>query len=170
MFESTMIVPGSYLEQAAQLTLNSVESYIKLQNMPNPTSPEEALYMKENAKKPFYGKIIPAAPILMQYILEADKTEDQKAVALDFAYAKHVLDPEFIEMLMQYLAGPEQTASSRAVVGAYLTLVLNDLLENSEERIDIEILQHPLTEDNYGYMIPRFMVIISRYFSKAVAA
>ena len=47
---------------------------------------------------------------------------------------------------------------------------LNDLLENSEERIDIEILQHPLTEDNYGYMIPRFMVIISRYFSKAVAA
>lgn len=135
MFESTMIVPGSYLEQAAQLTLNSVESYIKLQNMPNPTSPEEALYMKENAKKPFYGKIIPAAPILMQYILEADKTEDQKAVALDFAYAKHVLDPEFIEMLMQYLAGPEQTASSRAVVGAYLTLVLNDLLEKKEKKI-----------------------------------
>ena len=47
---------------------------------------------------------------------------------------------------------------------------LNDLLENSEERIDIEILQHPLTEDSYGYMIPRFMVIISRYFSKVVSA
>lgn len=136
MFKSTMIAPGSYLEQAAQLTLNSVESYMKKQNMPNPTTPEESLYMRQNAKKPFYAKIIPAAPMLMQYILEADKTEDQKAVALDFAYAKHVLDPEFIEMLMMYLAGPEQTTASRAVVGAYLTLLLNDLLEKKEKKVN----------------------------------
>ncbi len=40
------------------------------------------------------------------------------------------------------------------------------LLDNSEERIDKEILYHRVTEENYCYMIPQFMNIISRYFNK----
>lgn len=135
MTKTVMIAPGSYIEQAAKLTLNSVESYMKLQNMPTPTSVPEGLDMKAYAKRPFYAKIIPAAPILMQYILEADKTNDQQAIALDYAYSIHVLDTEFIDMLKQYLAGPEQTPASRSAVGAYLTALVNDLLDKKERRI-----------------------------------
>lgn len=47
---------------------------------------------------------------------------------------------------------------------------LFDFIDNSEERIDIEVLTQQLTEDNYGYMIPKFMVIMSRYFSKLSTA
>lgn len=136
MIPSTVLIPaGSYIEEAAKLTLNSVDSYIKLQNMPAPTSPEEHLYIKQNAKKPFYSKIVPAAPILMQYILEADMQSNQQAIALDYSYKKHVLDPEFVDMLMQYLASANQSAGSRAAVGAYLALCLNDLLEQTTKKI-----------------------------------
>lgn len=136
MIPSTVLIPaGSYIENAAKLTLNSVDSYIKMQNMPAPTTPEEALYMKQNAKKPFYSKIVPACPILMQYILESDMQTNQQAIALDFAYKKHVVDPEFVDMLMQYLAGPDQSAGARAAVGSYLSLCLNDLLEQTTKKI-----------------------------------
>lgn len=43
---------------------------------------------------------------------------------------------------------------------------LRTLFENSKEIIDIEILHERITEDNYGYMIPQIMNIISRYFNK----
>ena len=44
------------------------------------------------------------------------------------------------------------------------------LLDNSTERIDKEILSHRVTEENYSYMIPQFMNIMSRYFSKVSVA
>ena len=43
---------------------------------------------------------------------------------------------------------------------------LRTLFENSKEIIDIEILHERITEDNYVYMIPQSMNIISRYFNK----
>ena len=43
---------------------------------------------------------------------------------------------------------------------------LRTLFENSKEIIDIEILHEIITEDNYAYMIPQIMNIISRYFNK----
>lgn len=43
---------------------------------------------------------------------------------------------------------------------------LRTLFENSKEIIDIEILHERITEDNYVYMIPQIMNIISRYFNK----
>lgn len=136
MIPSTVQIPaGSYIENMAKLTLNSVESYIKMQNIPAPTSPEEQLYMKQNAKKPFYSKIVPVCPILMQYILESDMQSNQQAVALDYAYKKHVLDPEFVSMLMQFLAQPTQTMGSRAAVGAYLALCMDDILKQTTKKI-----------------------------------
>ena len=43
---------------------------------------------------------------------------------------------------------------------------LRTLFENSKEIIDIEILHERITEDNYVYMIPQIMNIVSRYFNK----
>ena len=43
---------------------------------------------------------------------------------------------------------------------------LRTLFENSKEIIDIEILHERITEDNYVYMIPQIMNIISSYFNK----
>lgn len=136
MTPQTVLIPaGSYIEDAAKLTLNSVDSYMKMQNMPRPTTPEEKLFMKENAKKPFYAKIVPAAPILMQYILEADMSTNQQAIALDYAYMQHILDREFIDMLMQYLSQPGQTSGARAAVGAYLAHCMDSLVEQTEKKI-----------------------------------
>lgn len=141
MTPQTIQIPaGSWIESAAKATLNSVESYIKSQNMPTPTSPEEKLYIKENAKRPFYAHIVPAAPILMQYILEADMQTNQQAIALDYAYKNHILDPEFVSMLMQFLAQPAQTPGSRAAVGAYLALCM-DAFVNETTKKTIQIPQ-----------------------------
>lgn len=43
---------------------------------------------------------------------------------------------------------------------------LRTLFENSKEIIDIEILHERITEDNYAYMVPQIMNIVSRYFNK----
>lgn len=139
--QTIFITAGSYIEKMALLTLNSVDSYMRAQNMPAPTTPEERLYMRENAKKPFYAKIVPAAPILMQYILESDLTTNQQAIALDYAYSQHILDRDFIDALMMELSQPGQTAGSRAAVGAYLTLRLNDFMEEKE----VKKIQVPTT-------------------------
>lgn len=133
--KTVVIVAGSYTEQAAKLTLNSVQSYLKMQNVSPATNEQEKLYTEQYAKRPFYGKIVPAAPDLMQFILESDIESDEQAQALNLAYKNHVLDPEFIDVLMQYLAQPQCTPASRAAVGAYLTTLLNDLLNEKEKKI-----------------------------------
>ena len=133
--QTIFITRGSWLEKRAEITLNSVESFMRSQNVPAPTSKSEAMEMIARAKDPFYAEIVPAAPQLMQYILEADMTTNKQAIALDYAYLRHATDRVFIDKLMYYLSDPSVTAASRAVVGAYLTLCVGNLINQKEKKI-----------------------------------
>lgn len=136
--ERTVVIPaGSDLEKDAILTIQSLTSYMAKNQIPKGTNPIESLDIEEMVALPFYRKIVPAAPALMQYILESDLSTDDLAQALDYAYKHHVLvgtkDNKriFLELLKQDLAQPSASVGARAAVGAYLTVLLNDLISSN---------------------------------------
>lgn len=111
------------------IILQSVESYLKTLRTPVIQNPQEKLIVTQQARDYLYSDIVQRVPRVAAYIMGADMETDTIAQGLYMALSKHVLDPVFVDILMQYLMkanNPEENG----VVGALLTKILNKYIES----------------------------------------
>lgn len=110
------------------IILQSIESYLKSKNMPMAQSPQEQLMMTQAARDYLYSDIVRRVPRVASYILQADIEKDTFAQGLNMSLSKHVMDPVFVSMLMEYLA-KNNNGEENSTTGAYLAKVLNKWLD-----------------------------------------
>lgn len=111
------------------IILQSVESYLKTLRTPVIQNPQEKLIVTQQARDYLYSDIVQRVPRVAAYIMAADMETDTIAQGLFMALSKHVLDPVFIDILMQYLM-KTNSAEENGIVGALLTKILNKHIES----------------------------------------
>lgn len=112
------------------IILQSVESYLKSINTPMAQSPHEKIVVAQQARDFLYSDIVQRVPRVAAYILQADMETDTTAQGLNMSLSKHVMDPVFINLLMQFLA-KKNDGEENSVTGAYLAKLLNKWLEQN---------------------------------------
>jgi len=115
------------------IVLHSIESYLASRNIPQNLPPAEKLMQYEQARDYLYSDIVQRVPRISAYILSADLETDTVAQGLNMSLSKHVMDPIFVNILLQYLY-KRNSPEENNVTGAYLAKVLSKSLEqNSKE-------------------------------------
>lgn len=114
------------------IILQSVESYLIsiTGKAPANQSPQEKLFLMQQAKNYLYSDIVQRLPRVANYILQSNMENNNVAQGLNLSLSKHAMDPDFINLLMQFLA-KENNAEQNCVCGAYLALLMNKWIENN---------------------------------------
>ena len=99
------------------IILQSVDSYIESQRIPTSQNPQEKLFVYQQARDFLYSDIVRRTPRVAAYILSADMENDTRAQGLNIALSHHLMDPVFVDILMQYL-GKSGTADECRMTGA----------------------------------------------------
>lgn len=110
------------------IILNSVESYLKTLGTPVMQNPQEQLMVVQQAKEFMYSDISRRVPRVASYILAADMETDTVAQGLFFALSKHLMDPIFVQILMQYLQ-QMNNGEDNGITGAFMAKVMNRYME-----------------------------------------
>lgn len=121
------------------IILQSVESYLKSIGTPVSQSPQEKLYVYQQARDYLYSEIVRRMPRVVCYILSSDLENDSIAQGLNYALYKHCMDPIFINVLMQYMSSQKSSTSDdeRGIIGAYLAKVLDKWIsQNINEKTE----------------------------------
>lgn len=115
------------------IILQSVESYLKSLGTPNNQHPQERLIVTQQARDYLYSDIVQRVPRVASYLLSSDMETDTVAQGLYYALSKHVMDPIFVNILMQYLA-KVNNAEENGVVGALLAKIMSKYLESKTKQ------------------------------------
>lgn len=109
------------------IVLNTVESYLKNLGVNTSTlTPEAHLTLVQNARDFLYSEIVQRVPNIAPSLLRADLDVDDRAKALYMALSEHVMDPIFVQMLLQYLntvTRNQRDNRTNMIVGALLTKI-----------------------------------------------
>lgn len=109
------------------ICLHSVESFIRERNNnQNPMygSIEEKLNYTQTARNFLYSEIAKRFPRIAGYILQSDIATNQYAQGLNTSLSNHLLDPNFVHILMQYIASTN-SAQQSVICGAYIAKVMS---------------------------------------------
>lgn len=112
------------------IILQSVESYLKGLGTPLNKSPQETIILTQQARDYLYSDIVQRVPRVAAYLLQADMETDTVAQGLNISLSKHVMDPIFVNLLMQYLA-KHNNAEENCITGAYLAKILNKWMDQN---------------------------------------
>ena len=118
-----MIMVINQIQDSDVIVLNSIDSYLKSQNVPAYLDPRERLAVTEQARDNLYSDIATRTPRIAAYILSADMERDEFAKGLFKAMYRHVLDPAFVKILLDYLAH-RNDPDENSVTGALLTKLM----------------------------------------------
>lgn len=114
----------SRITDSDRIILESVESYLRRIGAPMNQPPQERIIVAQQTRDFLYSEIAKRLPRVSAYLLQADLENDTVAQGLNMALSKHVMDPIFINILMQYLS-KVNNAEENCAVGAYLTKLLD---------------------------------------------
>ena len=120
----------SRITDSDMIILQSVESYLKSLGTPINQSPQEKLIVTQQARDYLYSDIVQRIPRVASYLMTADMESDTVAQGLWFAISKHIMDPAFINLLMQYLSR-NKNEEENAITGALLTKLLNKYMQEN---------------------------------------
>lgn len=123
------MIPNKIVDSDA-ICLHSVESYLASIGSPstNNCSPQEKIIIMQNARDMLYSDIVRRFPRIAAYILAADMSVDNHAQGLNTSLSKHVMDPVFVNILMQYLSKTNNREEC-CISGAYLVKIANKWME-----------------------------------------
>jgi hypothetical protein len=124
------MIQNNRITDSDMIILQSVESYLKSIGTPPSRNPQEGLFVHQQARDFLYSDIVQRVPRVVGYLLSADMETDTVAQGLNIALSKHIMDPVFVNILMQYLS-KHSTPDESSLVGAYLAKVLNKWLEQN---------------------------------------
>lgn len=121
--------------------LESLDSYLKKRDIHPNTPPDQMIVMKTQAKYQLYSDIAQRVPRVASYILHANLNVNDNAAGLFKSLSNHALDPDFIDILMQYLARTNN-AKDNGIVGALLAqIVVNYLTKHAPVEPPVETKQ-----------------------------
>lgn len=109
--------------------LDSLESYLKKLNVSAYATPQERLTITEQARSSLYSYDAQCLPRVAEKILDADMEVDQEARGLWIAFSNHVMDPIFVDIMIQFLRTRNDPALN-GMIGALLSKVINNYLED----------------------------------------
>lgn len=124
-----MMIPNR-ITDSDMIILQSVESYLKSIGTPLNQSPQEKLFVTQQARDFLYSDIVRRLPRVAAYLLQADMETDTVAQGLNISLAKHAMDPVFINLLMQYLS-TKNIAEENCITGAYLARIMNSWIDQN---------------------------------------
>lgn len=104
--------------------LDSLESYLRKLNVSAYATPQERLTITEQARSSLYSYDAQCLPRVAEKILEADMEVDQEARGLWIAFSNHVMDPIFVDIMMQFLRSRNDPALN-GMIGALLSKVID---------------------------------------------
>ena len=125
--------------------LDSVETYLRKTGLPAGITPQERLIVAEQARNTLYSYDVQCIPRIANKILTSDMETDQEARALWLAFTNHVMDPIFVQFLMQYLA-TRGDLSLNGQVGALLSKALDKFFKDHKAEIDEKKKENKLPE------------------------
>lgn len=134
------------INDSDMIFLHSTESYLKSIGTPLPSTPQEKLYIMQNARDLLYSDNVARAPRIAAYIMQSNIDEDDKAKALFKAFCEKSKDPVFIQLLMQYLA-PRNNQDENGIIGAILTKIMAKLLEDDKVVTSTKIVEKKSDKD-----------------------
>lgn len=112
------------------IILQSVESYLRSLGTPLNRSPQDNIILTQQARDYLYSDIVRRVPRVAAYLLQADMENDTVAQGLNISLSKHVMDPVFIDLLMQYL-NKQNNVEENCITGAYLAKLMNKWMEQN---------------------------------------
>lgn len=119
---------------------NSVDSYIKSQgvNMNNMT-PNEILMYTQQAKSALYSDIVRRMARVVPYVMQNHNlpTPNKNIEGLEYSLKKHVMDPDFVKLLMEYLSNPAIPVEDVNTCGAFISVCIGDYI-NTMSQTDIK--------------------------------
>lgn len=133
-----MIIPKLDLKRDA-LILDSVESYMQKCGVKLSTDPSDRINQIAAFRSNLYSKDVERMPVYAAYLLSTDNYEtDGYAKGLYDAITHHVLDPEFINVLLEFLDRRTGTDApkERLFVGALLIDIVLHFIHEHEKPKD----------------------------------
>ena len=129
-----MITTTTQFLDSDMIVLNTIESYLRNLGVNTSNIPPEAhLTLVQNARDYLYSEIVQRVPAIATKLLHADLDIDDRAKALYLAITDHVMDPIFVQMLLQYLGTVNRNQKNNRtsmVVGALLAKILSKYIED----------------------------------------
>ena len=125
--------------------LDSVETYLRKTGLPAGITPQEHLIVAEQARNTLYSYDVQCIPRIANKILTSDMETDQEARALWLAFTNHVMDPIFVQFLMQYLS-TRGDLPLNGQVGALLSKALDKFFKDHKAEIDEKKKENKLPE------------------------
>lgn len=118
------------LTDSDMIILESVDSYLQKQHAPTNCSAQEKFFIIQSAKEYLYSEIAVRLPRVAGYILAANMETDECAKGLNASLSKHVMDPIFVNILLQSLARTNSNIDN-CTVGAYLAKLLSSWMSQN---------------------------------------
>lgn len=128
-----MLTPQAQFMDSDMIVLHTVESYLKNLGVDmNTMTPESQLAFMQNARDYLYSEQVQRIPSIAVNILHSDFDTDDRAKALYLAISDHVMDPVFVNMLLQYLDtfNNNSAQEEKMVVGALLARIATKYIED----------------------------------------
>lgn len=129
------MIANKQITDSDMIVLQSVESYLKSLGTPINQHPQERLIVTQKARDFLYSDIVQRAPRIAAYLLSTDLETDTVGQGLYFAMSRHVMDPIFVNILMQFLARANN-ADENGVVGALLTKIMSKHIESKTKQTE----------------------------------
>ena len=116
------------------IVLHSVESYLRSINCETSNlTAEETLALTSSVRDMFYSDISPRAPRLLSYAL--DQPDDcDIAKGIINAYDKHLMDPVFVQILVEYLEKTNDM-EEKGFIGSYIAKKISKYLDSEMARV-----------------------------------
>lgn len=140
------------INDSDQIFLHSTESYLKSIGTPMPSTPQEKLYIMQNARDVLYSDNVARAPRIAAYIMQSNIDEDDKAKALFKAFCEKAKDPVFIQLLMQYLA-PRNNQDENGIIGAMLSKIMAKLLDDDKVVSTTKVIEKKSDKDKTAKIV-----------------
>jgi hypothetical protein len=134
------------IQESDQIVLNSVESYLRSVGTPVPASPQEKLFVMQQARDYLYSEIVHRLPRIAAYIIQNSGKDDNIAKGLFTAISKHSVDPVLIQVLMQYLS-QRNNPEENGIVGALLAKVFEKLYDEKKVKPAPQVIDKKSDKD-----------------------
>ena len=129
-----MIIPQ--LQPGDVVFLDSVESFMRKQGVPENLDPQTRIALTEQYRKTLYSACATAlVDRICDKILGADMTTDSEARALWQVLYNHCMDPEFVSFVQQAIESGNVDSGKRGRIGALFSRVLDRYVTEEQKKL-----------------------------------
>lgn len=110
-----------------RIVLQSVQSYLAETTGTSFSDPRDKMIATKNARDYLYSVIVQKVPRLAACCLDANMRDSEECKSIYRALSNHVMDPAFVNVLMQFLSDPQSASEEKnRYTGALLVKIMAD--------------------------------------------